>query len=60
MYDNFTPKFVRKYADVGGELLRGFTSYCKDVREGKFPDDNEHTYKISAEEAEKLEELLKK
>jgi 3-methyl-2-oxobutanoate hydroxymethyltransferase len=59
MYDNFTPKFVRKYANVGGELLKGLTEYCKDVREGKFPDDKEHTYKISEEEAAKLEKLLK-
>ena len=58
MYDNFTPKFVKKYADVGGELLRGFTEYCKEVKEGSFPDDNEHTYKISSEEAAKFEKLL--
>ncbi|SHI17529.1 3-methyl-2-oxobutanoate hydroxymethyltransferase [Sporobacter termitidis DSM 10068] len=60
MYDNFTPKFVRKYADVGAELLRGFTEYCKDVKEGRFPDDREHSYKISGDEAAKLDELLKK
>jgi 3-methyl-2-oxobutanoate hydroxymethyltransferase len=60
MYDNFTPKFVKKYADVGGELLRGFTEYCEDVRAGKFPDDGVHAYKIPAEEAKKLEELLGK
>ncbi|MDR3277900.1 MAG: 3-methyl-2-oxobutanoate hydroxymethyltransferase [Oscillospiraceae bacterium] len=58
LYDNFTPKFVKKYADVGGELLRGFTEYCRDVRAGKFPDDAEHAYKISAEEADKLRMLL--
>jgi len=60
MYDNFTPKFVKKYADVGGELLRGFTEYCKEVREGRFPSDDEHTYKISDEEAAKFEKLLEK
>ena len=59
MYDNFTPKFVKKYADIGGELLRAFTEYCQDVRAGKFPNDDEHAYKISGEEAAKLEELLK-
>ena len=60
MYDNFTPKFVKKYADVGAELLRGFTEYCKEVRDGNFPDDNEHTYKISEEEVERLMEYLRK
>jgi len=59
MYDNFTPKFVRKYVDVGAELLRGFDAFCKDVRTGNFPDDVEHTYSISDSEAEKLAEMLK-
>ena len=58
-YDNFTPKFVRKFADIGAELMRGFSEYCKSVREGEFPDDGVHAYAISDEEAEKLEELLK-
>ena len=59
MYDNFTPKFVKKYASVGEELQRAFTEYCQDVRNGRFPDDTKHTYKISGEEAKKLAELLK-
>jgi len=58
-YDNFTPKFVKKYADVGAELLKGFTEYAKEVREGAFPDDKVHSYKISKEEADKLNEILK-
>jgi 3-methyl-2-oxobutanoate hydroxymethyltransferase len=57
-YDNFTPKFVKKYADVGAELLRGFTDYCREVKEGKFPDDSIHSYKISDEESKKLEEMM--
>ena len=52
MYDNFTPKFVKKYASVGEELLKGFTAYCEDVEKGAFPDDDLHTYKISDKEAE--------
>ena len=58
-YDNFTPKFVRKFADVGAELLRGFDEYCKAVKNGEFPDDSMHTYKISDEEKEKLEKLIR-
>ena len=57
-YDNFTPKFVKKYADIGAELQRAFTEYCGEVREGKFPVDTTHTYKISDAEAAKLAELL--
>jgi len=58
LYDNFTPKFVKKYADVGAELFKGFEAYIKEVHAGTFPDDVEHTYKISDEETKKLEELL--
>ena len=60
LYDNFTPKFVKKYADIGAELQRAFTKYCEDVREEKFPVDSEHAYKISAEESSKLMEILGK
>ena len=59
LYDNFTPKFVKKYANVGAELQKAFTEYCADVRAGKFPVDAEHTYKISDEESAKLMQLLK-
>ena len=58
-YDDFTPKFVKKYADVGGELLKGFTAYCEEVRSGAFPDDSKDAYVIADEEAAELEKLLK-
>ncbi len=36
-----SPKFVRRYADVG-EIIRGAASaYCEDVRQGRFPSDQE-------------------
>ncbi|GHU80444.1 3-methyl-2-oxobutanoate hydroxymethyltransferase [Clostridia bacterium] len=59
MYDNFTPKFVKQYAQVGAELQKAFTAYCEEVRGGQFPVDSEHTYKISDRESAKLAELLK-
>ncbi len=58
LYDNFTPKFVKKYTDIGRQLQDAFTEYCKDVREGTFPEDDKHAYKISDAEAEKLAALL--
>lgn len=57
-YDDFTPKFVKKYANVGAELLKGFTAFCDEVRNGAFPDDSVHTYVIADEEAAELEKLL--
>ena len=57
-FDDFTPKFVKKYAEIGKELQRAFTEYCEEVRSGVFPNDEEHAYKISDEEKKKLLELL--
>jgi len=58
LYDNFTPKFVKKYAEIGKELLRVFTEYCEEVRAGQFPIEGVHTYKISEEEKEKIERMM--
>ena len=60
LYDNFTPKFVKKYAEVGAELQKAFTEYCEDVRAGRFPDDAEHAYKITDDEAKKPLDSLSK
>jgi 3-methyl-2-oxobutanoate hydroxymethyltransferase len=59
MYDNFTPKFVKKYANVGEVLTGAFAAYVKEVREGQFPVDAEHTYKMPEEEIAALAKLLK-
>lgn len=57
-FDDFTPKFVKKYGDVGGELLRSFTAYAEEVRSGAFPVDAQHSYKIDPAEVEALEKAL--
>ena len=57
-YDNFTPKFVKKYAEVGKELERAFTEYVSEVKAGQFPIDGVHTYKISDEERAKIEAMM--
>jgi 3-methyl-2-oxobutanoate hydroxymethyltransferase len=36
-----TPKFVRHYANLSGEVSRAVSEYCSDVREGRFPSDAE-------------------
>ncbi len=58
LYDNFTPKFVKKYANVGEVLTGAFAEYVKEVREGKFPVDAEHTYKMPDEEIAALAKQL--
>jgi len=39
LYDMFTPKFVKKYAQLYEEMKSAFTEYIKDVKEVKFPED---------------------
>ena len=33
----WTPKFVRRYADLRGEITRAVQAYAEDVRTGAFP-----------------------
>ncbi len=42
-FQAFTPKFVKKYANVAEVETNAFREYVKDVREGAFPQD-EHVY----------------
>jgi 3-methyl-2-oxobutanoate hydroxymethyltransferase len=37
LFDDFKPKFVRRYGDVGSELSRIAKAFVEDVREGRFP-----------------------
>jgi 3-methyl-2-oxobutanoate hydroxymethyltransferase len=37
LFDRFTPKFVRKYADLHGEMARAFLEYKSDVERHLFP-----------------------
>ncbi len=34
---DWTPKFVRRYADLRGEIGRAVRAYADDVRSGAFP-----------------------
>lgn len=56
-FQAFTPKFVKKYANVAEVETNAFREYIKDVKERKFPAD-EHVYHITDSMAE-FEKLFK-
>ncbi len=41
LFSDFTPKFVRRYADLSGDISKAIEAYAKDVRSGAFPSDKE-------------------
>ena len=50
LYDNFTPRFVKQYAKVGPIITDAFRQYHQEVKDGAFPIDSEHSYKMKEEE----------
>ena len=43
LFDVFTPKFVKRYADLRGVMTDAVKNFVAEVREGKFPDE-EHSF----------------
>jgi 3-methyl-2-oxobutanoate hydroxymethyltransferase len=48
LFDRFTPRFVKKYANLSATLRDAFTAYCADVRAGEFPG-KDHEFSFSDE-----------
>jgi 3-methyl-2-oxobutanoate hydroxymethyltransferase len=38
LYGDLRPKFVKRYAEVGSQVREAVQAYCREVREGRFPD----------------------
>jgi 3-methyl-2-oxobutanoate hydroxymethyltransferase len=53
VHTGHVPKFVRQFADVRAEMLRGVSAYATAVRDRSFPGP-EHAYSIPPEELERL------
>jgi 3-methyl-2-oxobutanoate hydroxymethyltransferase len=51
------PRFVKRYADLAGDIRRGLQAFAAEVRSGAYPAD-EHVYKIGREELEAFEAEL--
>jgi 3-methyl-2-oxobutanoate hydroxymethyltransferase len=55
LFQRYTPKFVKKYADLSASILKAIEEYKNEVIQGKFPD-KEHSFSIKEEELKKLKE----
>lgn len=53
MFKEFTPKFVKRYCEVGDMMIGAFNEYSREVKDKVFPDSS-HAFKIDEEVIEKL------
>ena len=53
MFSDFTPKFAKRFANVGEVMKEAFGTYIKEVKAQEFPAE-EHVYGIDEEVLEKL------
>ena len=58
-FDGFSPKFVRKYADIKTTIKNAVSSYVKDVKEQTFPEINE-SFQLKEDECEEFESYINK
>lgn len=59
LYERFLPRFVKRYANLGKDVLKALESYKEEVQKSAFPSD-QHCYHMSKEELEKLSKFLEK
>ena len=57
LFDRFTPKFVKKYAEFHNEMQRAFAEYIEDVETKRFPTP-EHTIEMADEEWQEFQKLV--
>lgn len=53
MFEQFKPKFVKRFVEAGALIEEGITRYASEVRSGKFPT-RENFYEIDGDELQKI------
>ena len=53
LFDRFTPRFAKKYADFHAEMEHAFSEYRAEVESKQFPD-QEHCFDMPDDEWESL------
>ena len=44
LFDDFKPRFVKRFAELGQAVREAAEAYCREVREGRFPGP-EHSFR---------------
>jgi 3-methyl-2-oxobutanoate hydroxymethyltransferase len=57
IYDGHAARFVKRYASVRDEMIRGVTAFADEVRARRYPEP-EHGYTMAPDEIARLHELL--
>ena len=57
IFEDFTPRFVKRYAHLRDETVAAVSAFANDVRARQFPA-SEHCYSIGAAELDRLQTLL--
>jgi 3-methyl-2-oxobutanoate hydroxymethyltransferase len=57
LYDGHAPRFVKRYADVRSEMVRGLESFAADVRARRYPEPD-HGYTMAPDEIDRLQAAL--
>ncbi|HEY2537481.1 MAG TPA: 3-methyl-2-oxobutanoate hydroxymethyltransferase [Solirubrobacteraceae bacterium] len=57
IFDQFTPRFVKRYAEIRQEMLAAVSAFAEDVRSRRFPTDA-HSYAMKPDELARLRTLL--
>ena len=58
IYDGHAARFVKRYAAVRDEMIKGVTAYADEVRARRYPEE-EHGYTMAPDEIARLHELLR-
>jgi 3-methyl-2-oxobutanoate hydroxymethyltransferase len=57
IYDGHVARFVKRYAGVRDEMIKGVRSFAEEVRERRYPEP-EHEYTMAPDEIARLHELI--
>ena len=58
LYSEFTPRFVKRYAELGTLMEQAVRDYAEEVRSGAFPTPA-HSFNMDEEERARLEDRLR-